>query len=182
MTDATGWCWGRNLDGELGDGTRINRTTPVQVATFIDLTHAMSDAVGRVCTIGTEINGEDGSIAIDRGALCWGNILLDLPNQQSYGPSPTFITPGLGGPLLQIAGGEFGLGALRANDHSVYCGLNFIAEEDTPFTSGVVPGFPPPPAPQAPAFGAWHESAMAAMLCALALVVGRRARSSGACA
>lgn len=30
------WCWGENENGELGDGTRIDRTTPVQVAHLLD--------------------------------------------------------------------------------------------------------------------------------------------------
>jgi alpha-tubulin suppressor-like RCC1 family protein len=29
--DGTVWAWGRDRDGELGDGTRTNRNTPVQV-------------------------------------------------------------------------------------------------------------------------------------------------------
>jgi len=29
--DGTVWCWGANADGQIGDGTNINRLTPVQV-------------------------------------------------------------------------------------------------------------------------------------------------------
>lgn len=29
--DGTVWAWGRNLDGELGDGTYLNKNTPIQI-------------------------------------------------------------------------------------------------------------------------------------------------------
>jgi len=32
-TDGTVWAWGTNLNGELGDGTKIRRSSPVQVGT-----------------------------------------------------------------------------------------------------------------------------------------------------
>lgn len=33
-TDGTLWAWGYNLNGQLGDGTQINRTTPVQIGSL----------------------------------------------------------------------------------------------------------------------------------------------------
>src|SRR3989304_3046154 len=30
--DGTVWAWGSNSDGQLGDGTTINRSTPVQIS------------------------------------------------------------------------------------------------------------------------------------------------------
>jgi len=30
-TDGFGYCWGRNNEGQLGDGTRIDKTVPVRV-------------------------------------------------------------------------------------------------------------------------------------------------------
>lgn len=36
QTNGTLWCWGNNANGELGDGTTTDRTTPVQVGTESD--------------------------------------------------------------------------------------------------------------------------------------------------
>jgi alpha-tubulin suppressor-like RCC1 family protein len=30
-SDGSAWAWGLNTDGQLGDGTKTNRSTPVQV-------------------------------------------------------------------------------------------------------------------------------------------------------
>ncbi len=37
-TDGTVWAWGRNDNGQLGDGTRDDRATPVQVSGLTDIT------------------------------------------------------------------------------------------------------------------------------------------------
>ncbi len=59
--DGAVWCWGRNLRGQLGDGTRIDRPRPVRAV-------GIDDAIGVVA-------GEDLTCALraDRSAWCWGN-------------------------------------------------------------------------------------------------------------
>lgn len=54
------WCWGRNDEGQLGNGTTVNSTTPVQVATgetFVRITAEKAHA----CAVTTS-----GKV------LCWG--------------------------------------------------------------------------------------------------------------
>lgn len=59
--DRSVWCWGRNAHGQLGDGTRVDRTAPVSV-------QSMSDAVAVAAS-------EDHTCAIraDHSVWCWGD-------------------------------------------------------------------------------------------------------------
>jgi alpha-tubulin suppressor-like RCC1 family protein len=58
--DGTVWCWGRNDDGQLGDGTATDRDLPVQVANITGATHV--------------VGGAAHSCAIHSGGMvsCWG--------------------------------------------------------------------------------------------------------------
>jgi alpha-tubulin suppressor-like RCC1 family protein len=60
-TDGTLWTWGRNVEGQLGDGTVINRSSPVQIGA---LTNWAQVAVGRTHTA---------SIKTDGTMWAWGN-------------------------------------------------------------------------------------------------------------
>jgi alpha-tubulin suppressor-like RCC1 family protein len=60
IVDGTIRCWGRNDQGQLGDGTKIDRSTPVQVI-------PIENAVG----IGTGANHACAVLA-DTTARCWG--------------------------------------------------------------------------------------------------------------
>ncbi|MBK9035652.1 MAG: hypothetical protein IPL61_31100 [Myxococcales bacterium] len=63
---ATLWCWGRNLDGEVGDGSGLARVaTPQQVATGVTAVatgprHSCAIASGRVVCWGRNLDGESG--------------------------------------------------------------------------------------------------------------------------
>lgn len=60
-TDGKAYCWGSNVNGQLGDGTTIQRSVPVQVAgglTFASVT------MGRAHACGLTVTGE---------AYCWGS-------------------------------------------------------------------------------------------------------------
>jgi alpha-tubulin suppressor-like RCC1 family protein len=59
--NGTVWAWGLNGDGQLGDGTRTNRRSPVQVQ---GITDAVSVAAGRDVAY---------AIRADRTVLAWGD-------------------------------------------------------------------------------------------------------------
>ncbi len=77
-------CWGNNTKGQLGDGTKINRPTPVQV---VGLTSAAKAITA----------GGDFSCAVTgaRSVKCWG---------QPYAVTPV-VVPGISG-AVQITAGE----------------------------------------------------------------------------
>jgi alpha-tubulin suppressor-like RCC1 family protein len=60
-TDHRAYCWGRNLQGALGDGTTTQRLTPVAV---IGGLHFMEVSAGGFTTCG---------IARSGGTYCWGS-------------------------------------------------------------------------------------------------------------
>jgi alpha-tubulin suppressor-like RCC1 family protein len=59
-TDNKAFCWGYNSWGQLGDGTQVDRSSPIQV--------------WRLAQIAAVVNGADHSCALDDvgGAWCWG--------------------------------------------------------------------------------------------------------------
>ena len=60
-TDGTIWAWGRNNYGQLGDGTTVNKSTPVQVGTAKDWTAV---SAGEYHTVALKANGS---------LWAWGN-------------------------------------------------------------------------------------------------------------
>lgn len=60
MAAGTVWCWGQNGHGQLGDGTAVDRSTPVQV---VDLFDVVDVAVGPLHSCALRRDGE---------VLCWG--------------------------------------------------------------------------------------------------------------
>ncbi|MBL8603385.1 MAG: hypothetical protein JNK72_15780 [Myxococcales bacterium] len=58
--DGTVWCWGYNGNGQLGDNTNTNRTTPVQVVSLYNV-RAIAAGYNHTCAIRT-----------DNTMWCWG--------------------------------------------------------------------------------------------------------------
>jgi alpha-tubulin suppressor-like RCC1 family protein len=69
------WAWGNNFEGQLGDGTQTNRTTPVRVA-------ALSDVVGAGCGLRHTL-----AVTSSEALLAWGsNALGTLGDGTTGGP------------------------------------------------------------------------------------------------
>jgi alpha-tubulin suppressor-like RCC1 family protein len=92
------WCWGQNEDGELGDGTRQDRTTPVRVvgeSGVAGFAIAADIWSGRTCTW-----HDDGKVA------CWGGDLsgavgCDAAHRGSrYIEGPNVSIPSCAQPVL----------------------------------------------------------------------------------
>ena len=84
LGDGTARCWGWNFQGELGDGTRIQRTSPVVVGGLSGVTEI---------TAGANISC---ALTTDRSVQCWGangqGGLGNGGNTQSSTPTPIALT------------------------------------------------------------------------------------------
>jgi alpha-tubulin suppressor-like RCC1 family protein len=99
ITGGTVQCWGRNSDGQLGDGTKVDRTTPVTVVDSEDdpLTGvtAISASPQYTCAV-----IEDG------GIRCWGdNGIGELGTGTTDDSTTAVPVVDLGGAALSVDGG-----------------------------------------------------------------------------
>ena len=98
VSTSTGvWCWGANSRGQLGDGTIIDRFTPVQATTLNSAVKSLSSGPSHSC------------IVANNGAVkCWG---LNLNGQLGDGTRNNSSTPvdvaGLSGPALAVSAGFY---------------------------------------------------------------------------
>jgi alpha-tubulin suppressor-like RCC1 family protein len=109
--DGTVWCWGSNERGQLGDGTKTDSPTPVQVAALASGVASIATGWRHSCAVKT-----DGSV------WCWGD---RLDGKASADGTYIATTPfALGAPLdtgvAQVSGGDAHTCA-RKTDGSVYC-------------------------------------------------------------
>jgi alpha-tubulin suppressor-like RCC1 family protein len=102
------WCWGRNNDGQAGDGTQFDRNTPVQVLMLQGAE--------------TVTSGDQHSCAVlnDATAWCWGRNqygeLGDGTNTNSLAPVQVLSITG----FIGISAGEDHTCAVR-NNGTVWC-------------------------------------------------------------
>lgn len=88
-------CWGRNSDGQLGDGTQLPRTQPIHVT---GLTSVTAVVLGAEHTCALLQNG---------GVKCWGS---NASGQLGDGSTAEHLVPtdviGLGGAAVALAAGD----------------------------------------------------------------------------
>ena len=110
------WCWGRNYYGQLGDGTTINRYTPVQVQ---NLSGVVQVATGYLHTC---------ALKQDSTIWCWGR---NFEGQLGDGTTTSRLTPVRVNNLLgvvQITAGTSHTCALK-NNGTIWCwGGNYYGQ------------------------------------------------------
>jgi alpha-tubulin suppressor-like RCC1 family protein len=111
-TDGTVWCWGENFYGQLGDGTSMPRSTPVQVKGLADVTQlAVSVASQSAC-----------ARKIDGSVWCWGATLART-EFTDFQTTPVRVLA-IGNSAAQVA--VSGNACVRKLDGTLWCwGSNF---------------------------------------------------------
>jgi alpha-tubulin suppressor-like RCC1 family protein len=98
-SDHTAWCWGWNVHGQLGDGTVIDQSTPVQV---------MAGPGAPLTGIAEIIMGEQSACArkTDRTLWCWGSNSNGQLGDGTMNDSlvPVEVVDGTGSPFVADGG------------------------------------------------------------------------------
>ena len=98
--DGSLWCWGMNTSGELGDGSFVDRSTPVEVTALGHAVSSVSAGMQVTCALKT-----DGTL------WCWG--------WRNGGATPTQVA-GLGAEIVEVSVGEYHTCARKA-DGTLWC-------------------------------------------------------------
>jgi len=108
-TDATGWCWGSNIDGRLMDGTFTTRSSPTQVpGSWLDISAGFQHSCGvRTSGFGT-CYGRNQAGQLGNGTT--ETVYYPEPVPSQLGGGWTAMTAGWEGSLGLKAGGAWGWG------------------------------------------------------------------------
>ena len=120
--DSTAWTWGWNADGELGDGTLVNKNTPVQVKG--------AGCTGFLTGLVEMGGGSQHTVALksDGTVWCWGsNTYGQLGNGNNTNSSCPVQVTGLSN-IISVSGGQYHCVALK-NDGTVWTwGVNWYGQ------------------------------------------------------
>ena len=108
MSDGSVRCWGSNTSGQLGDGTNVNRPTPVQVPGLVGVMELSAGGYHTCARLG------DGTVQ------CWGRNQFGALGNGTINDSSTPTTvPGLTG-VVELSAGHYHTCA-RLRDGTVRC-------------------------------------------------------------
>ncbi|WP_170157263.1 right-handed parallel beta-helix repeat-containing protein [Roseimicrobium gellanilyticum] len=124
-SDGTVWAWGKNANGQLGDGTNTDSDYPVQVSGLADVVEVVAGAYHSIAI------KSDGSI------WCWGeNTYGQLGNGSANASNVPVEIPNLAG-FVSIAAGRFDSMALHADGTVWAWGTNAIDSNGVRISSQV---------------------------------------------
>ncbi|MEO9328754.1 protein kinase domain-containing protein [Gordonia aurantiaca] len=112
------WCWGGNEKGTVGDGTTINRSTPVRITGIDDVSSVSMGGLGTAC-------------AVASGDLyCWGS-RIGRPDQKVT--TPTRVAG-----LSDVTAVSVGLTICAIGSGDLYCWGNNVSGQAGNGSTGVV--------------------------------------------
>ena len=105
-TDGTLWCWGKNINGQLGDSTIVSKSSPVQTIAFGTNWKQASCGYAHIAAIKT-----DGTL------WCWGyNAIGQLGDNTTTNRSSPVQTSAYGNNWKQVACGYYNTAAVTNGD------------------------------------------------------------------
>jgi len=111
-------CWGRNTSGQLGDGTTLERRTPVDVNGLTSGVQAIATGISHTC-----------ALMISGGVKCWGNNYEgELGDGTTINRSTPIDVSDLRDEVQTIATGNYHTCALTTNGGIKCWGENFSGE------------------------------------------------------
>lgn len=124
-SDGTLWAWGYNYNGQLGDGTTVNRSTPVQVKA--------EDGIGNLSNVAEMSAGNSHSLVLKRDGTVrsWGsNSSGRLGNGTTASSSIPVQVKGIGGTgvlshIISVSAGNSHSTALKSDGTAVGWGYNY---------------------------------------------------------